>query len=143
MSAKVQVDKYYAALQRLIDREAPISNDAVALEAGSGRGSIKRSRPAYAELIAAIDRAATEQAEAKVAADPTPALRLEIQTLTQRLDQALEREVCLLHEIYTLREENRQLKTGRLVAVHDASRKPPGGPREGPGKSQSCGHIDR
>lgn len=119
MSAKVQVDKYFEALQRLIARGAPISNDAVALEAGSGRGSIKKSRPAYAELIAAIDRAATEQAEAKVAADPTPALRLEIHALTRRLDQALEREVCLLHEVYTLREENRQLKTGLLVAVHD------------------------
>jgi hypothetical protein len=124
VSAKVQVDKYYAALQRLIDREAPISNDAVALEAGSGRGSIKKSRHAYAELIAAIDLAAKEQAEAKVASDPAPALRLEIQTLTHRLDQALEREVCLLHEVYTLREENRQLKTGRLVAVLDTAQKP-------------------
>jgi hypothetical protein len=127
MSAKVQVDKYFEALQRLSASRAPISNDAVALEAGSGRGSIKKSRPAYAELITAIDRAATEQAEAKVATDPTPALRLEIHTLTQRLDQALEREVCLLHEVYTLREENRQLKTGRLVAVHEISRTPSGG----------------
>ena len=124
MSAKVQVDKYFEALQRLIARAAPISNDAVALEAGSGRGSIKKSRLAYAGLIAAIDHAAKEQSEAKVASDPAPALRLEIQALTQRLDQALEREVCLLHEVYILREENRQLKTGRLMAVHDASRKP-------------------
>jgi hypothetical protein len=143
VSAKVQVDKYYAALQRLVERGSPISNDAVALEAGSGRGSIKKSRPAYAELIAAIDHAAREQADAKVTADPTPALRLEIQTLTQRLDQALEREVCLLHEVYTLREENRLLKTGRLVAVNETSRKPSGGSRECPGKPKPCGHIDR
>jgi hypothetical protein len=60
MSAKIQVDKYYAALQRLKLRGAPISNDAVSLEAGSGRGSIKRSRPAYAELIVAIELAARE-----------------------------------------------------------------------------------
>lgn len=143
MSAKVQVDKYHAALHRLLARGAPISNDAVALEAGSGRGSIKKSRPAYAELIAAIEQAALQQAEAQMSTDPVPALRQEIQALVQRLDQALEREVCLLHEVYTLREENRQLKTGRLVAVHDTSRKPSGGSRKGSGKPQSRGHIDR
>lgn len=123
MSAKVQVDKYYAALQRLIERKAPINNDAVALEAGSGRGSIKKSRPCYTELIAAIEQAAKEQAEAKNTSDPVPALRHEIQILMQRLDQALEREVCLLHEVYTLREENRQLKLGRPFVVPDPSRK--------------------
>lgn len=122
MSAKVQVEKYFEALRRLIARGAPISNDAVALEAGSGRGSIKKSRSAYAELIAAIDHAAREQVEAKVASDPTPALREEVRNLTQRLDRALEREICLLHEVYTLREENRQLKMGRPFVVPDTAR---------------------
>jgi len=126
MSANVQVDKYFAALHRLRNRGAPISNDAVALEAGSGRGSIKKSRPAYSDLIAAIDKAAKEQDEAKVASDPVPALRLGIELLTRRLDLALERELCLLHEVYTLREENRQLKLGRPFAVPDP-RKPLGG----------------
>ena len=126
MSAKVQVDKYFAALQRLKDRGAPVSNDAVALEAGSGRGSIKKSRPAYAELIAAIDEAANEQAEAREVSDPVPALRQDIALLTRRLDQALERELCLLHEVYTLREENRQSKMGGPSAAPDP-RKPQSG----------------
>lgn len=117
MSAKVQVEKYYAALQRLVDRGMPISNDAVAIEAGSGRGSIKRSRPAYTDLIAAIEAASREQTETKVVADPLAALRHEVELLTRRLDGALERELCLLQEVYTLREENRQLKVGRPFAV--------------------------
>ncbi|MCV2351791.1 hypothetical protein [Paucibacter sp. Y2R2-4] len=124
MSAKVQVDKYYAALERLVARGDPINNDTVAIEAGSGRGSIKKSRPAYAELIAAIDAAAKSQSEAKLAADPVPGLRQDIESLTRRLDQALERELCLLEEVYDLREKNRQLeenirllKMGRLVEV--------------------------
>lgn len=124
MSAKIQVDKYFAALERLKRRGAPISNDAVALEAGSGRGSIKKSRPAYAELIAAIETEAKRQAETKVAVDPTPALRQDIELLTRRLDQSLEREVALLNEVYDLRakvkqltEDNRQLQMGRLVPV--------------------------
>lgn len=124
MSAKVQVDKYFAALERLKARGETISNDAVALEAGSGRGSIKKSRPAYAELIAAIDAAAKQQAEVKVAADPLLGLRKDNETLERRLDQSLDREVALLNELYDLRaqvkqltEENRQLKMGRLVPV--------------------------
>lgn len=124
MSAKIQVDKYFAALERLKSRGAPISNDAVALEAGSGRGSIKKSRPAYAELIEAIDEAIKAQAEAKVASDPVAGLRVNIDELTRRLDRALDREVALLNEVYDLRSEvqrlhgeNRDLKMGRLVAV--------------------------
>ncbi|GCB06540.1 hypothetical protein [Ralstonia sp. SET104] len=124
MSAKIQVDKYFAALERLKARGEPISNDAVALEAGSGRGSIKKSRPSYADLIAAINAAAKQQAETKIASDPVPGMRADIEDLTRRLDQSLDREVALLHELYDLRaevkqlaEENRFLKLGRLVPV--------------------------
>jgi septal ring factor EnvC (AmiA/AmiB activator) len=124
MSPKVQVDQYFAALERLKARGEPISNDAVALEAGRGRGSIKKSRPAHAELIAAIDKAMTEQQETRVAVNPVPGLKSDIEELKRRLDQSLDREVALLHELYDLRakvnqlsEENRQLKIGRLVPV--------------------------
>lgn len=118
MAAKSQVDKYFDALGRLKARGEPINNDAVAKEAGSGKGSIKKSRPGYAALIAAIEQAALKQKQAKAAADPTPHLRQQIAALQLRLDSALEREVCLLNEVYSLREENRQLKIGRLVVVN-------------------------
>ncbi len=121
MAAKIQVNKYFEALERLKARGEPINNDAVAAEAGSGKGSIKRSRPGYADLISAIEQAALEQKQAKTAADPTPQLRHQIATLQRRLDSALEREVCLLNEVYHLREENRQLKRGRLSAVPDSA----------------------
>ena len=124
MSAKIQVGKYFAALERLKARGEPVSNDAVALEAGSGRGSISKSSPAYAELIAAIDSAAEQQARAKLASDPVPGMRTDIDDLTRRLDQSLDREVAQLHEVYDLRaevkqlaEENRLLKMSRLVSV--------------------------
>ncbi|WP_024816213.1 hypothetical protein [Acidovorax sp. JHL-3] len=124
MSAKLQVDKYLAALERLKARREPINNDTVALEAGSGRGSIKKSRPAYAGLITAIEAAAKEQAEREVTSDPVPALRQAIGEITRRLDQALDRELSLLEELYDLRaqvkqieEENRLLKLGRLAQV--------------------------
>ncbi len=124
MSPKVQVDQYFAALERLKARGDPISNDAVALEAGKGRGSIKKSRPAHVELIAAIDNAMKEQHETKVVVNPVPGLKSDIDALKKRLDQSLDREVALLNELYDLRakvnqlsEENRLLKLGRLVPV--------------------------
>ena len=124
MSAPVQTQKYYEALERLKARGAAISNDAVAIEAGSGRGSIKRSRPAHAELIRAIDAAAAEQAQAKQDSDPTPELRDRVKQLEHRLDQSMDRELALLKEVMDQRltikqmaEEIRQLKMGRLVAV--------------------------
>lgn len=122
MASPTQVDKYLKALERLKARGEPINNDAVAKEAGSGKGSIKKSRPVYAALIAAIEQAALEQKQVKAAADPLPQLRQRLASLQQRLDSALEREVCLLNELYLLREENRQLKLGRLTIASDRKR---------------------
>ena len=124
MSAKVQVDQYFAALDRLKARGEPISNDAVALEAGKGRGSIKRSRPAHAELISAIEKAMKEQEETKVAVDPVPSLKKDIEELKMRLEQSRAAEAVLLKKFYVLQakvnqllEENQRLKMGRLVSV--------------------------
>ena len=122
MAAKIEVDKYREALERLKARGETINNDAVAKEAGSGKGSIKKSRPGYGDLISAIEQAALEQKQAKAASDPTPQLRQQIATLQQRLDSSLEREVCLLHEVYQLREEVRQLGKGRLKVATATTR---------------------
>jgi hypothetical protein len=123
MAAKNQVDKYLEALERLKARGDTINKDAVAKEAGSGKGSIKKSRSVYADLIAAIDQAALEQKQTKAAADPAPQLKQQIATLQQRLDSALEREVCLLNEVYHLREEVRQLaKRKGLTVASDMTR---------------------
>lgn len=123
MAAKSQVDKYFEALERLKSRKEPINNDAVAKEAGSGKGSIKKSRPGYTALIAAIEQAAQEQKQAKAATDPIPHLRKQLAILQQRLDSALEREVCLLHEVYLLRETNYQLQQAKLLVVTDKNRR--------------------
>jgi predicted RNase H-like nuclease (RuvC/YqgF family) len=124
MSARVQVDQYFAALNRLKARGAPISSDAVALEAGKVRGSIKSGRHAHGKLIEAIHEAREQQKQCKAASDPVPRLQRDVEELTRRLDESLDREVALLHELYDLRakvnqfaEDNRQLKLGRLVPV--------------------------
>jgi hypothetical protein len=68
---KQAIDDYFAALERLksgrpiiVPKGTRITNDAVALEAGRGKGTIKKSRPVFAKLIAAVEEAAKEQASA-------------------------------------------------------------------------------
>jgi ABC-type transporter Mla subunit MlaD len=115
-------DEYFAALERLtkghptiVSRGVKITNDAVALEAGRGKGSIKKSRPVFADLIHAIDAAAREQArpaneqleslnKAKAAADQ----------YRRELDASIAREISLLHELYELKQKLFRL-TGESV----------------------------
>lgn len=102
--------KYFDALERLKAAGKKINNDTVALEAGSKKGSIKKSRPGHAELISAIATASEAAKDAKAADDPVPGLRDSIRVLRQRLDQALEREINLLDELLTVRHERDDLK---------------------------------
>ena len=64
------LSEYLVALERLksgrtlhVPQGTKITNDAVAMEAGRGKGSIKKSRLIFSDLIAAIKVAATEQSE--------------------------------------------------------------------------------
>ncbi|WP_171334279.1 hypothetical protein [Acinetobacter soli] len=55
------VKAYYSALDRLISQNKRISYDAVALEAGRGRGAIKGNSLEIIELKKAISKAKDEQ----------------------------------------------------------------------------------
>jgi hypothetical protein len=115
---------YYAALERLKQRRAKINNDAVALEAGRKKGSIKKSRPQFAQLIADIDQANREVAAALT--EPTAKLervKSEKKTLEQELDDALEREIALLKELFELKVELAQLRGGAVVPIRTMAAK--------------------
>lgn len=62
------MQEYYDALERLKTNKpifvpigTKITNDAVSLEAGRKKGTIKKSRPQFSELIAEIEIAANKQ----------------------------------------------------------------------------------
>lgn len=61
---------YYAALERLIDQEKRISFDAVALEAGRGRGAIKGNTIEITQLKDAITLAKEDQDKKLKRRDP-------------------------------------------------------------------------
>jgi hypothetical protein len=104
---------YNDALDRLIkgrplnvEKGAKINNDNVSLEAGRGKGSIKKSRPGYEGLIARIEMAALIQAKPKRdAADRVLRLKAQVSELEDKLDAALGREMSLVYELLAVRKE--------------------------------------
>lgn len=116
------LEDYFAALERLKSRKpinvevgARITNDAVALEAGRGKGSIKKSRPMFANLIEAIDAAAVAQANgANLDKDRLARTKNAADDYRKQLEAALAREVSLLREIYGLKSKLAKL-TGSTV----------------------------
>jgi len=103
---------YFAALERLrsgkpinVPSGTRISNDSVAMEAGRGRGSIKRSRAIFSDLIRAIQRAEKNQASPSVDEKIRLSKAKNQAQLYRRLyEEALARELSLIHEIRQLRK---------------------------------------
>jgi len=117
--------EYFEALERLksntprlAGRGTKITNDAVALEAGRGKGSIKKSRPIFADLIVAIDQAAEVQSLAL----QTEKIRLEkfkkdAHDYRQYWEDAIGREISLLLELYELKQQLRKLTGANVVPL--------------------------
>lgn len=110
MSAALHAD-YYEALDRLksgrpkiVPKGTRISKDAVSLEAGRKKGTIKKSRAIFVALIAAIDAAAMEQGlPQKTHAKVADKEKRKVKDLHRELDDALGREHSLLIELYEVR----------------------------------------
>lgn len=118
----VLLEPYYQALERLksgkpqtVAKGTKITNDAVSLEAGRKKGSIKKSRPAFAGLIADIDLAAAEQRlPQKTQMQIADKVKQKARDLQAELDAALGREHSLLMELYETRKALSKL-TGESV----------------------------
>lgn len=119
------LDDYFAALERLkkgtpkvVPKGTKITNDAVALEAGRGKGSIKKSRLVFADLIAAIEEAARAQASP---ARETQERLLKAKALAEdyraKWEAALARELCLLREMAELRKTLAKLTGEKVLPI--------------------------
>ncbi len=116
------LDEYFAALERLkkgrptiVAKGMKITNDAVALEAGRGKGSIKKSRLLFADLIHAIDEAAVDQARPKnEQLDRLNKAKIAATELRRALEASMAREISLLHELYEVKKKLARL-TGETV----------------------------
>ena len=114
-----ELKHYYDALERLRDGRPQrvaigtrISNDAVSLEAGLSKGCIKKSRPVFAELIEAIKAAAKAQkAPSEQSTDAIKKAKETAKNYQTLYHESLERELALIHEVYSLREQINTLKS--------------------------------
>lgn len=129
------LSEYFAALERLksgkpvrVPKSSRISNDSVSLEAGRTKGSIKKSRPVYAELIEAISLAGERQSElstVKVGNQMLDKAKLSASNYRDQFEAAVAREVSLLCEVYALRKELAQLTGAKILPIRRISPKKP------------------
>ncbi|MDQ9169230.1 hypothetical protein Q8A64_02275 [Oxalobacteraceae bacterium R-40] len=121
---------YFEALERLkrgqpniVPRGTKITNDAVSLEAGRKKGSIKKSREQFADLIAAISAAAADQVRPQMEqAEKMSKARQAAGNLRGQLDAALERELSLLVELYEMKKKLAKLTGENVLPIRSARR---------------------
>lgn len=117
--------EYYEALERLkkdtpmrILKGTKITNDAVSLEAGRGKGSIKKSRPIFADLIVAIQIASEQQMlVVNIQDKKNGKLKSELDQCRKELEAALAREVSLLYELYEVKKEINLLTGAKVIPI--------------------------
>lgn len=115
------IEQYEAALQRLIDNAShivpagtKITNDSVALEAGRGKGSIKRKRDCFDELIPKIKAAAAKQKKESAAKPNKSAEKL----FKELYHESLARELMLISQIDVLTKDLSMLSNVTNIAKH-------------------------
>lgn len=120
---------YFEALERLINgrpinvpKGAKITNDAVSLEAGRQKGSIKKSRPEFSELIEAITLAATAKCKPDdVMREQLANAKAETTKYRTLWEESLAREISLFKELWVVREEWKKerdmMNTGKVTSI--------------------------
>ncbi len=113
------IKEYFDALQRIIDgkprivaKGTKVTNDAVALEAGRSKGSIKKSRPVFEDLIKTIEKASKGQQDTPLKKAKDSAIKSKAKTdeYKQLYNGALNRELMLIERIAFLEKELRDIK---------------------------------
>ena len=104
------LQEYFEALERLksnnpinVPKGSKINNDSVALEAGRKRGSIKKSREIFVELIEAINNASQEStAEYDKLESKIFKLKNSAENYKEMYEKAINRELMYLERINEL-----------------------------------------
>lgn len=115
------IDEYFEALKRLKQNQpinvpsgTEISNDTVALEAGRKRGTIKKSRPAFSELIRAINKAMEKKGSS--VKKKVKSIKEEVTEYKILYEESLARELMYLERINEL---EKQLKSAYPLAINN------------------------
>lgn len=104
------LDDYYKALRRLVNntpinvpKNTKINNDTVAIEAGRRRGSIKKSREIFSDLISEIERVSQNvKNEDKELKNRIIKYKNKAQKYKELYEESLNRELMLIERIKEL-----------------------------------------
>lgn len=121
----MSIQDYVDALDRLkagkptrVPRGTKITNDSVALEAGRSKGSIKKSRLGFAQLIKDIDEAAAKQSDSRnKESDRIARLTSRIIDLENKLDAALGREMSLVYELFETKRKLAKMTDSKVFPI--------------------------
>jgi len=116
---------YFDALDRIkngvpinVRKGVKITNDSVALEAGRKKGSIKKSRDSFSDLINSINIAASEQFKnSNQFEDKLKATRFKAEQYRLELEAALGREISLLYELYETKKQLAKLTGSKVIPL--------------------------
>lgn len=119
------LSEYFAALERMkngnpirVSKGSKISKDSVAIEAGRKKGSIKKSRESFSDLIEAISIAAESQNNSlNHSVEKLKQTRQKAEQYRNDLEAALAREICLLHELYELKKQLSKLTGANVIPI--------------------------
>jgi len=111
------LNHYYAALHRLVVNKpirvpinSKINNDTVALEAGRKRGTIKKSRASFSNLILEINNASQTVTNSFTSSKShLKQLKYDISEYKEKYHQSLNREIMLLNRVAELEKELNKL----------------------------------
>lgn len=128
------LNEYREALERLkkgrpinVPKGTKITNDSVSLEAGRKKGTIKRSRPIFKDLIDAIKAAAEHSKPQDEQSARIEALKAEVIKYRTLWEEALTREVSLVKQLWDEQQQWEQEKATltewKVTALNRKSRK--------------------
>jgi hypothetical protein len=119
------LNDYFEALERLKKNESKvvqpgtkITNDSVALEAGRQKGSIKKSRAVFSDLILAIDEASTQQSQLLNKSEgKIEKAKEDVAYYKKALEESIAREVSLLNEVFELKKQLSQINGSNVFPI--------------------------
>jgi ribulose kinase len=121
------LEEYYEALNRLIDnnpinvpKNSKINKDTVALEAGRKRGSIKKSREVFLDLIEAIEKASEDKSKSTSQhIEQITKLKDKINNYKHLYEEALNRELMYLERINELEKALKNISSNKIISANN------------------------
>lgn len=121
------LEEYYEALNRLINnnpvnvpKDTKINKDTVALEAGRKRGSIKKSREVFSELIEAIEKASEEKSKSTSQhIEQITKIKDKMNNFKHLYEEALNRELMYIERINELEKALKNISSNKIISANN------------------------